>query len=266
IDRIMQETGYSTNASRSPAEIAARLKAKLALAQTQLDGGALLLLREFLTLHLPLGDAPAALAGFADAAGLDIGPAIAQFDARLAALAGAGIDLAAMVYRAAFGRPLDYYTGLVFEATQEGSSAVLAGGGRYDRLMTLLGATDHIPAVGFSPGLDRVETARASRWAPSPSRCLLRAASRRIRRRSSGARAAQYRRSAVIAPIAAGARAWRASRSPICRPRKSPASLPAAPSISASPARTWCARAWRVSTRRSNSAPASASAMRMSSS
>src|SRR5690606_16970339 len=54
IDRIMQETGYSTNASRSPAEIAARLKAKLALAQTQLDGGALLLLREFLTLHLPL--------------------------------------------------------------------------------------------------------------------------------------------------------------------------------------------------------------------
>ena len=163
IDRIMQETGYSTNASRSPAEIAARLKAKLALAQTQLDGGALLLLREFLTLHLPLGDAPAALAGFADAAGLDIGPAIAQFDARLAALAGAGIDPGAMVYRAAFGRPLDYYTGLVFEVTQEGSSAVLAGGGRFDRLMTLLGATDHIPAVGFSLWLDRIETARASR-------------------------------------------------------------------------------------------------------
>src|SRR3546814_18498042 len=92
IDRIMQETGYSTNASRSPAEIAARLKAKLALAQTQLDGGALLLLREFLTLHLPLGDAPAALAGFADASGLDLGPAVAHFQARLAALAAPGPD------------------------------------------------------------------------------------------------------------------------------------------------------------------------------
>ncbi|MCB5203092.1 ATP phosphoribosyltransferase regulatory subunit [Neorhizobium sp. T786] len=162
IDRTMQETGYSTNASRSPTEIARRLQEKLQLAETKLDGGALILLREFLTLQLPLGDASAALAGFADAAGLDLRPAIAQFDARLGALANAGLDLAAMTYRAAFGRPLDYYTGLVFEVTEQGRSAVLAGGGRFDRLMTLLGATDHIPAVGFSLWLDRIETARVS--------------------------------------------------------------------------------------------------------
>jgi len=162
IDRTMQETGYSTNASRSPTEIARRLQEKLQLAETRLDGGALILLREFLTLQLPLGDASTALAGFADAAGLDLGPAIRQFDARLAALANTGLDLAAMTYRAAFGRPLDYYTGLVFEVTEQGQSAVLAGGGRFDRLMTLLGATDHIPAVGFSLWLDRIETARVS--------------------------------------------------------------------------------------------------------
>jgi ATP phosphoribosyltransferase regulatory subunit len=161
IDSTMEETGYSTNASRSPTEIARRLKEKLELAETRLDGGALLLLREFLTLQLPLAEAPAALAGFADAADLKLGSAIALFDARLAALGNAGADLSAMAYRAAFGRPLDYYTGLVFEVTQAGSSAVLAGGGRFDRLLTLLGAKERIPAVGFSLWLDRIEAARA---------------------------------------------------------------------------------------------------------
>ena len=160
IDATMQATGYSTNASRAPAEIAARLRDKLALAQTRLDDNALLLLREFLSLELPLSDAPAALAGFADAAGLDLGPAVAAFDARLSALTAAGVDVGAIFYRAAFGRPLDYYTGLVFEVVVEGRPAVLAGGGRFDRLLTLLGAAEHIPAVGFSLWLDRIEAER----------------------------------------------------------------------------------------------------------
>ncbi|TCQ29143.1 ATP phosphoribosyltransferase regulatory subunit [Rhizobium sp. PP-CC-3G-465] len=160
LERRMEETGYSTNASRSPTEIARRLKEKRALAETRLDGSALLLLREFLTLRLPLAEASAALAGFADAADLKLGPAIAAFDARLAALANAGADLSAMTYRAAFGRPLDYYTGMVFEIVASGGAEVLAGGGRFDRLMTLLGAQSHIPAVGFSLWLDRIEALR----------------------------------------------------------------------------------------------------------
>ncbi|CZT34322.1 ATP phosphoribosyltransferase regulatory subunit [Rhizobium sp. 9140] len=159
LERRMEETGYSTNASRSPAEIARRLREKRELAETRLDGSALLLLREFLTLRLPLAEASAALAGFADAADLKLGPAIAAFDARLAALANAGADLSAMTYRAAFGRPLDYYTGMVFEIAASGGE-VLAGGGRFDRLMTLLGAQSHIPAVGFSLWLDRIEALR----------------------------------------------------------------------------------------------------------
>jgi ATP phosphoribosyltransferase regulatory subunit len=159
LDRTMQETGYSTNASRSPREIAARLKEKLALAETKLDGAALLLLSEFLSLELPLSEAPAALAGFADAAGLSLGAALADFEARVEALGDLGLDLSKITYRAAFGRPLDYYTGLVFEVSRD--DAVLAGGGRFDRLLTLLGATDDIPAVGFSLWLDRIEQARA---------------------------------------------------------------------------------------------------------
>lgn len=160
LDETMQATGYSTNASRSPREIALRLTEKLALAETRLDEGALLVLKEFLALSVPLADASSALAGFADAAGLKLGAALSRFDARLAALANAGVDLSAITYRAAFGRPLDYYTGLVFEISVEGSPAVLAGGGRFDRLLTLLGAKDRIPAVGFALWLDRIEAAR----------------------------------------------------------------------------------------------------------
>ena len=161
IDRTMQETGYSTNASRSPREIVARLKEKLALAETRLDGTALLLLSEFLSLELPLSEAAAALAGFADAAELDLAAALAGFEARVAALAALGLDLSKVTYRAAFGRPLDYYTGLVFEVSRSGDPSVLAGGGRFDRLLTLLGAREDIPAVGFSLWLDRIEQTRA---------------------------------------------------------------------------------------------------------
>ncbi|MFP5076026.1 ATP phosphoribosyltransferase regulatory subunit [Rhizobium sp. YIM 134829] len=156
----MEATGYSTNASRSPLEIARRLKEKRELAETRLDGTALLLLREFLTLELPLAEAPAALDGFADAAGLRLGGALSHFAERLAALETLGADLSAMTYRAAFGRPLDYYTGLVFEIAEPGATEVLAGGGRFDRLMTLLGARDHIPAVGFALWLDRIAVLR----------------------------------------------------------------------------------------------------------
>ncbi|WP_377293007.1 ATP phosphoribosyltransferase regulatory subunit [Rhizobium sp. SG2393] len=159
IDATMQATGYSTNASRSPAEIARRLKEKLELESIRLDARTHGLLTEFLRLDIPLAEAPAALFAFAERSGLDIAAALARFDARVAAIRNAGVDPAIVTYRAAFGRPLDYYTGLVFEVTVKGAAAVLAGGGRFDRLLTLLGAADRIPAVGFALWLDRIETA-----------------------------------------------------------------------------------------------------------
>ncbi len=161
IDRTMAATGYSTNASRSPEDIARRLKQKLALAKTRLDPAKIAILRRFLSLSVPLSEAPAALDGFAAGAGLDLGSALNGFRERVAALARLGVETGSITYRAAFGRPLDYYTGLVFEMT-DASGAVLAGGGRFDRLLTLLGAERPIPAVGFALWLDRIETARAT--------------------------------------------------------------------------------------------------------
>jgi len=163
IEEVMQQTGYSTHASRSPAEIAARLIDKQALDATRLSAASLAALKTFLALDVPLDRAASALADFARDAGLDISAAQAAFEARLEALSERGEDLGAIRWRAAFGRPLDYYTGLVFEISAGDSGLVLAGGGRYDRLMTLLGAGDPIPAVGFSLWVDRIETVRAGK-------------------------------------------------------------------------------------------------------
>ncbi|MFT4158467.1 ATP phosphoribosyltransferase regulatory subunit [Shinella sp.] len=159
IDATMEATGYSTNASRGPADIARRLREKRELASTRLDSRTLALLKEFLALELSLAEAPQALAAFADKARLSLGAALERFDARVTALRAAGVDPATITYRAAFGRPLDYYTGLVFEITPAGATSVLVGGGRFDRLLTLLGAKERIPAVGFSLWLDRIASA-----------------------------------------------------------------------------------------------------------
>ncbi|OLP58047.1 ATP phosphoribosyltransferase regulatory subunit [Xaviernesmea oryzae] len=161
VEAEMARTGTLTNASRAPEEIVRRLKEKRQVADASLNKAKLDALKEFLSLNVSLRYAPAVLADFARTAGLPLRDAIAGFDARVAAFANAGAPLADITWRAAFGRPLDYYTGLVFEVTERGKHEVLAGGGRFDRMMTLLGAADHIPAVGFALWLDRVEAALA---------------------------------------------------------------------------------------------------------
>lgn len=152
LDTVMQETGYSTNASRSPQEIARRLREKLALAATRLPDESFELLKQFLALQAPLPQASQVLADFAAKAKLKLDGALSAFDKRVAALANAGVDLETVSYGAAFGRPLDYYTGLVFEVMEEGSDSVLAGGGRFDRLLTLLGAQEKYRPWAFPSG------------------------------------------------------------------------------------------------------------------
>ncbi|MEA4882073.1 MAG: ATP phosphoribosyltransferase regulatory subunit [Clostridia bacterium] len=51
-------------------------------------------------------------------------------------------------------RRLAYYTGTVFEAFTPGCPAPIAGGGRYDGLLRLMGSSE--PAVGFAVELDRI--------------------------------------------------------------------------------------------------------------
>ncbi len=156
----MDEAGLPPNRSRSPAEIAARLAEKVRLSDTRLRGAALERLRAFLSLDCAVSQASERLRALAEEHGLDLTGALGFFDARAEALAAAGVDLSTLRYRAAFGRTLDYYTGFVFEIGAPGQIEPLAGGGRYDRLVSYLGAREPIPAVGFALYLDRLPKAQ----------------------------------------------------------------------------------------------------------
>jgi ATP phosphoribosyltransferase regulatory subunit len=158
----MEELGFTAASGRSAGEIATRLIEQSILDRARLSADEIAVLRGFLGIHVPLAEAAQALRTFADR--LDDGSAmeavIATFARRVEKLAECGVALDQVTYDASFGRALDYYTGLVFEIAALGSEAPVVGGGRYDRLLTLLGAGQAIPGVGFSVWLDRLEAAR----------------------------------------------------------------------------------------------------------
>jgi len=156
----MERTGLPHGAGRTPEEIARRLAEKAELAKVRLPEPALAALKAFLEIRVALEDAAETLEAFSQDVGLRLGAALDAFAARAERIRSAGLGTTPIRYDAAFGRPLDYYTGLVFEITASGSLRPLVGGGRYDRLLTLLGASDPIPGVGFSVWLDRIEALR----------------------------------------------------------------------------------------------------------
>ena len=138
--------------------IAARLIEKTELASVRLSKRQFAALTEFLAIREPLSDATEHLKRFSQAESIDLGTALDGFAKRTGEIATLGLDTSTVTYDAAFGRPLDYYTGLVFEIrSKDKDLGALAGGGRYDRLLTLLGAAKPIPGVGFSLWLDRLE-------------------------------------------------------------------------------------------------------------
>lgn len=67
-----------------------------------------------------------------------------------------GVPRTRVLYTPTLARGLDYYTGMILEATVVGYDAgSVGGGGRYDNLIAKFSGKK-IPAVGFSFGLDRL--------------------------------------------------------------------------------------------------------------
>jgi ATP phosphoribosyltransferase regulatory subunit len=148
---LMSIAGTTNVGGRTVAEIADRF-----LEQSTLKGGALPrdalgTIKRFLAISGDAGDAVAQLRALAKDAKLDITAAIDQFESRVGLMAARGIDTKATRFSTAFGRGVDYYTGFEFELHAKGNGVEpLVAGGRYDGLMTQLGAPSPIPAVGFS--------------------------------------------------------------------------------------------------------------------
>jgi ATP phosphoribosyltransferase regulatory subunit len=96
------------------------------------------------------------IAMIADGAGIDLGPALQAATRRFERLATSGIDLTRASFAAEFGRNLEYYSGLVFQIEAQGFDEAIAGGGRYDGLLTHLGAPRPVPAIGSAIHTERL--------------------------------------------------------------------------------------------------------------
>jgi ATP phosphoribosyltransferase regulatory subunit len=148
---LMSIAGTTNVGGRTVAEIADRF-----LEQSTLKGGALPRdalnhIKRFLAIAGDPGEAIAQLRSLADEAKLDITAAIDQLESRVGFMAARGIDIRKTRFSTSFGRGLDYYTGFEFELHSKGDGVEpLVAGGRYDGLMTRLGASQPIPAVGFA--------------------------------------------------------------------------------------------------------------------
>lgn len=163
VEGLLSIAGISTVAGRSASEIAERFLEQAALTSGTSDTKAAAdVLKAYLALNTSADKAVDVLSGFAKTHKLDLTDALVVFKDRLDAIKARGLDLSAITFSAGFGRRLDYYTGFIFEIYGAGGreAGQLVGGGRYDRLLNLLGAEAEIPAIGFSIWLDRISGAR----------------------------------------------------------------------------------------------------------
>ncbi len=146
---LLAQAGTTVGA-RTEAEIAARIAVLLEDADLPpISAEQLAILDRILILQ---DKAPLALAELRDLARVMpvLTPALDRMEQRLAALAGRGVDVAALGFEAAYGRTsLEYYDGFVFGfyAANPDLPAV-ASGGRYDAMTRVLGRGKSIPAVG----------------------------------------------------------------------------------------------------------------------
>jgi ATP phosphoribosyltransferase regulatory subunit len=148
---LMSIAGTTNVGGRTVAEIADRFLEQSTLKGGALPHNALNLIKRFLAISGDPDAAVAQLRALSREAKLEITAAIDQLEARIGFMAARGIDVKTLRFSTAFGRGLDYYTGFEFELHARGNGAEpLVAGGRYDGLMTRLGAPAPIPAVGFA--------------------------------------------------------------------------------------------------------------------
>jgi ATP phosphoribosyltransferase regulatory subunit len=152
---LMSIAGTTNVGGRTVAEIADRFLEQSTLKGGALPRDALATIKRFLAIAGDPNDAIVQLRALAKDAKLDITAAIDQFESRVGFMAARGIKTGATRFSTSFGRGLDYYTGFEFELHAKGHGKgngvePLVAGGRYDGLMTQLGAPTPIPAVGFS--------------------------------------------------------------------------------------------------------------------
>jgi ATP phosphoribosyltransferase regulatory subunit len=159
---LLSIAGISAVGGRSVGEIADRFLEQAALgAATSLPRETRQVIERFLAISGEPDDVAEKLRQLAGEAKLPLGAALDLLESRTGFLAARSVDVARIRFSTAFGRGVDYYTGFEFELYDPRTDAAgpLVAGGRYDGLLTRLGAKAPIPAVGFAAWVERLAAA-----------------------------------------------------------------------------------------------------------
>jgi ATP phosphoribosyltransferase regulatory subunit len=160
---LLSIAGIAAVGGRSVAEIAERFLEQAALrAGTRLPQETRALIERFLAVRGDPDEAAGELRALAADANLALAPALDLFETRTGFLAARGVNVSAIHFSTAFGRGIDYYTGFVFELHDPRTKGPLIAGGRYDGLLTRLGAGEPIPAVGFAASVEELAACGAA--------------------------------------------------------------------------------------------------------
>src|SRR5829696_2516074 len=158
VEDVIAIAGISRVGGRTAGEIAERFLARAANPSGALPDETREVLRRYLAIAGDPDSVARAIRTLGRDAGLDIAAALDAFEERTGFMAALDLDVATFAFAADFARNLDYYTGFIFEIrdARHPDGNLMVGGGRYDRLLQHLGATDAIPAVGCSFWPERI--------------------------------------------------------------------------------------------------------------
>ena len=149
---------------RSPEEIAARLAEKAADRSAHpLSPDAVKAIDSYLAIEGNAASVLKDLEAVADGEAYRL--ALSQFRRRIDAMCRQGLRPEDFSFAATFGRNLEYYTGFVFQIEADTAQGTLqvAGGGRYDDLLSDIGSPVPVSAVGCAIGTERLLAAAGAR-------------------------------------------------------------------------------------------------------
>ena len=155
----LEEGGLPLVGGRSVEEIAARVCEKAADREAPpLPRESAALIEDYLGVAGQPRDALQRIMSLIVAAGLDMSTSLAAFARRITLMQDRGIPVESCRFLAEFGRSLEYYTGFVFQIECDTATGPMpiAGGGRYDGLMSDIGARNPVPAVGCAIHTERL--------------------------------------------------------------------------------------------------------------
>ncbi len=167
VEAELDQQGLELVGDREISEIAGRLAEKAAdRLESPLAAADSAQIDDYLVIRGALPDAAGEVGALAEEIGGNMIHAAQRLQNRIELFRQKELAVDEFEFVAVFGRSLEYYTGLVFQieiAGPDGGTRTIAGGGRYDDMMSDIGAGKRVPAVGCAIYTERLQLALEGR-------------------------------------------------------------------------------------------------------